>query len=207
MNIQTLMFADKSLSKVEDIFAWVCGWTIFALMIAGTVQIIARKVFNFPIFGYIDVVEQSAAIFAFFGAAYCQRLGGHVRMEMFISRARGRTLWVIELITTLIAAIVIAILITKTWDHFLRAWEFGDSTINADLPIWPTKLMVPIAFSILLARLIIQVFGFTRLVAHPDAPPIAVPLIEDVEEIAAKEIKDALGDEALHATELGSNKR
>ncbi len=195
MNVNTLVFTDKHLAKIEDLFAWLCGLTIFSLMLAGTAQIVARKLFNFPIFGYIDVVEQSAAIFAFFGAAYCQRLGGHVRMDMLIGKTRGRTLWVIELTTTIIAVIVIAILIDKSWDHFMRAWSFGDSTINADLPIWPTKLMVPIAFTVLLARLLVQSFGFARLIAHPDAPPIAIPIIETVEEIAAKEIADALGEE------------
>ena len=188
-----MIFTDKHLGKVEDLFAWLCGLTIFSLMLAGTAQIVARKLFNFPIFGYIDVVEQSAAIFAFFGAAYCQRLGGHVRMDMLIGKTKGRTLWTIEFITTIIAVIVIAILIDKSWDHFMRAWQFGDSTINADLPIWPTKLMVPIAFTVLLARLVLQSFGFARLVVHPDATPIAVPIIETVEAIAAKEISDALG--------------
>ena len=59
-------------------------------MITATVQIISRKVLNMPIPGYIDFAEQSIAIFAFIAIAYCQRLGGHVRMEIFLSALNGR---------------------------------------------------------------------------------------------------------------------
>ena len=76
-------------------------------------------------------------IFAFLGVAYCQREGGHVRMELLVRNFRKRLLWLVEVIGLAIGLFIIGILIFTSFDHFLRAYEIGDSTINADLPVWP----------------------------------------------------------------------
>ena len=43
------------------------------------------------------------------------------------------------------------------------------------LPIWPAKLMAPVAFGVLCLRLCLQVWAFARAVVTGEA--IAVPLI------------------------------
>jgi hypothetical protein len=91
--------------------------------------------------------------------------------------------------------VFIALMISPSYGHFLRAWEAGDSTINAEIAIWPTKLMVPVALTILWLRLFLQFLGYFRLFLTPTAAPIAVPLVLDVEEQAEGEIQDALGDD------------
>ena len=55
----------------------------------GTVQVIGRVVFQTPIYGYSDMIEQIMTIFAFLAIAYTQRLGGHVRMELFAGSNEG----------------------------------------------------------------------------------------------------------------------
>jgi len=116
-------------------------------MFLGIAQVLGRQLFNAPVAGYIDFVELSMASFAFLGVAYCQRLGGHVRMEMTIKAAKGRLRWLLEALGTLVALFVIAVLAWYGYEHFLRAWQLGDSTIDAELPVWPSKLVVPIAFA------------------------------------------------------------
>ena len=188
-----LSLADRVLAKCEDAFNWIAGITVFLLMVNGVIQIVGRKVFNLPLFGYIDIVELSAAIYAFFGVAYCQRLGGHVRMEMFLSRLRRRPLWLTEGVLTVVALAVIGVLTVTSWDHFMRAYELGDSTIDAELPIWPAKLAIPIAFVFLWLRLLVQLIGFLRLSVRTDSEPIAVPLMHDVRERAEEQIRETLG--------------
>ena len=188
-----LSLADSLLAKCEDTFNWIAGITVFLLMANGVIQIVGRKVFNLPLFGYIDIVELSAAIYAFFGVAYCQRLGGHVRMEMFLSRLRRRPLWLTEGVLTVVAMAVIGVLTVTSWDHFMRAYELGDSTIDAELPIWPAKLAIPIALFFLWLRLLVQLIGFLRLSVKPDSEPIAVPLMHDVREKAEEQIRETLG--------------
>ena len=49
----------------------------------------------------------------------------------------GRLLWGLEVIGTLVAMWIIAVLTIYGWDHFVRAWVIGDSSIDIQIPIWP----------------------------------------------------------------------
>ncbi|MBY0322230.1 MAG: TRAP transporter small permease, partial [Reyranella sp.] len=106
-----------------------------------------------------------------------------------------RFMWAMELFAVLIALVIIVILVDTTWENFLRAWQLGDSTIDIKLPIWPTKLLVPVVLAVLAVRLLLQIIDYIRLVRHPDAQPIAVPVIETIEVQAQNEIEEALGRE------------
>lgn len=184
---------DRWLRPVEDSFNLIAALAIFLLMLLGVTQIALRKLFNAPIVGYIDAVELSMATFAFLGAAYCQRLGDHIRMEIVIGLLKGRALWWAELVSTVAALAIVAVLVWFGWEHFLRSFLIGDTTIDAEYPVWPSKLLVPVAFFVWFLRLLVQFIGFLRLVKYPDAEPVAVPVMLDAAAHAQIEIRDALG--------------
>ena len=194
---------DELLFKVESLFNIIAGVVIFLTMCLGVIQIVGRSFFNQPVPAYVDIIELMMATFAFLGISYCQKLGGHVRMEIVLKNFKGRAFWIAEVIGTLITMWIIAILAIYGYEHFLRAFELGDSTIDGDYPLWPSKLIVPVAFGLLLIRLTVNLAGFLRLVAHPNATPIGVPVMETVDEMAEHEIRssgleeDAISDRSL----------
>jgi len=181
--------ADRLLGTLENGLNLCAGVLIFALMLLGVAQIVLRTVFDAPIFGYIDVVEVSMVGFAVLSIAYVQRVGAHVRMEILVSRLKGRWLWLTEMGGTALAAFIVGVLIPYAWRHFERAFDFGDSTIDIELVTWPAKLVVPVALSVLLVRLIVQLAGYWRLVLHPGLEPVAVPTIQDAAAQAETEIR------------------
>ncbi len=180
--------ADGWLGWVENQLNLLAGLLIFALMLLGVAQIVLRTVIRAPIFGYIDIVEVSMVGFAVLAISYVQRLGGHVRMELLVGRLKGRTLWVAEAVGTGLAVFIVAVLIPYSYRHFERALNFGDSTIDIEIATWPAKLVVPVALTILLGRLVLQLAGYVRLVVHPERDPVAVPLLQEVEQTAAENI-------------------
>jgi C4-dicarboxylate transporter, DctQ subunit len=191
------------LSKVSRWLAWLedalnlcAAAAIFFLMFVAVFQIVSRTVFGTAIYGYIDYIEQASPIFALLGIAYCQRLGAHVRMDLILRGVPKRLLWAIEGIAVLVALLIITLLIDSTFQNFLRAWQRGDSTMDIRLPVWPGKLMVPLALAVLWLRLLIQSFDYARLVRYPDAAPVAVPTLETAEQQARIEIEEALGRES-----------
>ena len=109
-------------------------------------------------------------------------------MEMLVARLKGRWLWLTEMAGTALAAFIVGVLIPYAWRHFERAFEFGDSTIDIELATWPAKLVVPVALSVLLVRLLVQLAGYWRLVLHPGLEPVAVPTIQDAAAQAQAEI-------------------
>lgn len=192
---------DRLLQPVENLANFIAAIAIFLLMLLGTAQIVLRSFFNSPIAGYIDLVELSMAGMAFLGAAYCQRLGSHIRMELLVGRLRGRWLWAFEIFGTLVALFIIGVLIYYSTGHFLRSYQLGDSTIDAEYPVWPSKLLVPIAFSLWFIRLLIQLAGSVRLFMHPSLEPLGVPVIHDISVIAQEEIQEALGESVVESQE------
>lgn len=166
---------DSVYSRIEDVFNLIAAGAIFFVMMIGIAEVVMRTAFNFSIFGYLDVIELTMAVFAFLGAAYCQRHGSHIRMDLVVGMLRGRAQYVVEIIAIVAALIAVAILIKATYAHFLRSFYSDDSTIDANLLVWPSKLMAPIGLGLLWLRLLLNFFGYVRLALHPQAVPVAVP--------------------------------
>jgi len=190
-----LAAAHRYWSRLEDGMNLIAAAAIFFLMFVGVFQVIGRTVFDTAINGYIDYMEQASALFAFLGISYAQRVGAHIRMDLLLRGFSLRFLWSMELFCVLVAVVVITVLIDSTYLNFQRAWQLGDSTIDINLPIWPTKLLVPVVLAVLWVRMALQSLDYVRLIRHPLAQPIAVPVIETIEVQARHEIEEALGRE------------
>jgi TRAP-type C4-dicarboxylate transport system permease small subunit len=179
--------------RLEATLNFIAGVAIFVLMLVAVYQVVARTLFDTAIYGYIDYIEQSTVVFAFLGVAYCQKLGGHIRMEILLTVLPRLLLWLIECFGIVLALVIVAVLIQGSYDNFLRAYELGDSTMDIRLPIWPSKLLVPFALGTLWLRLALQLAGYLRLAFHPQAEPVAVPKLHTPKEMAREEIAEALG--------------
>lgn len=186
---------DRAMFAFEKAMALISAICIFGLMLIGVWQVLARKLLNAPIYGYIDMVEIAMTTFAFIAISYTERLGGHVRMEIFASRLRGRALWFSELVGVLIGLFVIGTLTIYSYTHFLRAYESGDSTMDLELPWWPSKLLVSFSFLLLFLRLLISLWGFLRLVINPALAPVAVPLLASLDEVAEDAARIGSGED------------
>lgn len=188
---RTLDRWDRIVGSIERFTAIASGLFIFILMLVGVAQILGRKLFDLPIFGYIDAVEMSIAVFAFLAIAYCERMNSHVRMELFLGKLTGKPLWLAEAAGQVLGLFVIGVLIYYGWEHAMRAYEYGDSTIDAQIPWWPSKMLIPFAFGLLFIRLLINLAGYLRLLFNSGAEPVAVALIADVRDLAKGEAAEA----------------
>ena len=188
--------ADRLLRPVENTLNMIAAMAILVLMTLGVAQIVMRAkwLFNAPIFGYIDVIELVMPALAILGFSYCQREGVHIRMDIFIRRFEGRLLWIIETFTTFFTLVIVGLMVRYSFVFFHDAYSLGDSTRDAELLTWPTKLMVPAAFALCFLRLVVQLGGSLRLVASPELKPVGVIVAKDVIAQAEDEIREALGE-------------
>lgn len=184
---------DRGLFRLEGWLALLSGIAVFSLMLLAVVSVGGRNFFNQPLPGYVDWIEQIMPLIAFMGVAYTQRLGGHIRMDIFVAMFKGRALWLIEFITTLLVLLLMVLLVWGSWAHFERSFDWNaqmwsrDSSMDIALPIWPAKLLAPVAFGVLSLRLALQAWGFGRAFVEGAERPVAVPLIEDAAAQAARE--------------------
>ena len=173
---------DIILLKLERFCALISGLTIFSLMFLAVYSVSGRKFFNAPLAGYVDYIEAALPVIAIMGVSYVQRDGSHIRMDIFVSLLKGRALWLFELISILLILLLILYLTWGAWLHFDRFFDCSrpfcsrDSSIDIGLPTWPSKLVVPFAFTVLSFRLILQAVGYSRALIFDLKKPPAVPL-------------------------------
>ena len=194
---------DRSLHRLEGWLALVSGLAVFAIMAFAVISVTGRNGFNAPIPGYVDWIEQLMPLIAFMGVAYAQRDGTHIRMDILIGQLKGRPLWIAEFITTLAALILMMLLVWGSWSHFDRSFDFNapnwsrDSSIDIGLPIWPAKLLAPVAFSVLVVRFLIQLWAYARAMIYGQSEPVAVPMIKSVAQQAADEAQVLEGKDVV----------
>lgn len=190
---------DRALLPIERFCALLSGLAIFSLMFLAAYSVTGRKFFGSPMAGYVDYIEAAMPIIAIMGVSYVQRDGTHVRMDMLVSALKGRLLWFFELVSVLLILLLIVALTWGAWEHFDRSFDCArplcsrDSSIDIGLPIWPSKLVVPIAFGVLVLRLLLQTWGYARALVLGLENPVAVPLALSVAEQARIEAESLEG--------------
>ncbi|MEM7546615.1 MAG: TRAP transporter small permease [Pseudomonadota bacterium] len=186
---------DVKLHSLERWLALLSGVAAFSLMVLAVISVSGRNAFNAPLPGYVDWIEQIMPLIAFMGIAYAQRDGGHIRMDILVGRLKGRPLWLAEFVTVFFMLVLMILLLWGSYAHFVRSFSFdaplwsNDSSIDINIPIWPAKLLAPIAFGVLCMRLALQLWGYGRAIVTNAADPVAVPLVQDAAQMAAEEAR------------------
>lgn len=189
---------DAAFLRLEVFLGILSGLAVFSLMLIAVISVGGRNFMNQPLPGYVDWIEQLMPLIAFLGVSYVQREGGHIRMDILISRLKGRILWSAELVTVLLMLVLMILLVWGSWAHFQRSFDVTmplwsrDSSMDIALPIWPAKLLAPVAFAVLCMRLCLQAYGYGRAIIRNDDAPAAVPLPLDAAAQAAGEAESLL---------------
>ncbi|MGB0958668.1 MAG: TRAP transporter small permease subunit [Halocynthiibacter sp.] len=192
---------DQTLYKLEARLALLSGLAVFSLMILAVVSVSGRNIANQPLPGYVDWIEQAMPLIAFMGISFAQRDGGHIRMDMLVGALKGRTLYLVEFFTTLVVLLLMLLLLWGSWAHFDRSFDFSapmwsrDSSMDISLPLWPAKLLAPVAFGVLCLRLMLQLWAYARAFRFGSDQPIAVPLVADAATQAAMEAEHVSGND------------
>ncbi len=63
------------------------------------------------------------------------------------------------------------------------------------MPLWPSKIVVPIAFAVLVLRLLLQIVAYARAFWFNLSTPVAVPLIQSAAEQAREEAELLTGND------------
>jgi C4-dicarboxylate transporter DctQ subunit len=143
---------------MEDWLNLASVFIIMFLMFFASAEILGRYIFNAPIPGHVEIVELIMAGIVFFGIAYTERVGGHVRMELFVTRVlKGRAYHIAEAITATMSLFVYIFILIYTFKATLFAFQVGDSTAYLYWPTWPSKFAVPLGSFFLCMRFVIEI--------------------------------------------------
>lgn len=115
---------DRTFYKLETFLAFLSGFAVFGLMVLAVISVSSRNIFNQPLPGYVDWIQQAMPLIAFMGISFTQRDGGHIRMDMLVGKLTGRPLYLAELVTTVAMFILMALLVWGSWAPFPALFRF-----------------------------------------------------------------------------------
>ena len=153
-----LRVIDGNIRHIEDWLNLASVFIIMFLMFFATTEIVGRYIFNTPVPGHVEIVELIMAGVVFFGIAYTERVGGHVRMELFVTRVlKGRSYHIAEAITAALSLFVYIFILIYTFKASVFAFQIGDNTAYLYWPTWPSKFAVPLGSFFLCIRFLIEI--------------------------------------------------
>ena len=149
---------DGNIRHIEDWLNLASVFIIMFLMFFATTEIVGRYIFNAPVPGHVEIVELIMAGVVFFGIAYTERVGGHVRMELFVTRVlKGRSYHIAEAITAALSLFVYIFILIYTFKASVFALQMGDNTAYLYWPTWPSKFAIPLGSFFLCIRFLIEI--------------------------------------------------
>jgi TRAP-type mannitol/chloroaromatic compound transport system permease small subunit len=150
-------YVEKGISALETWLNFLTVFFIMFLMFFATTEVVGRYVFNRPVPGHVEIVELIMAAVVFLGIAYTQRMGGHIRMELFVTRVlKGRSYHLAEVLTIFFSLMVYSIIAYYSLKHAFYARAVGDTTVYIYWPTWQSKLCISIGSFLLCIRFFIQ---------------------------------------------------
>ena len=161
--------AKAFMGMINSLAALLSGMLVFIYMFLVTTNITGRYFFNHPIDGTMEIGQIVLATVIFFNLAYAQMKGVHIRVTAVLERLPGK--WR-ERFETAILAIGFAMMVLMAWRSFpfaMAAFHLKEAHMSVDVPIWPTKLIFFIGWSMLGIQFLVELLN--RLLVETDADP------------------------------------
>ena len=151
---------EKIIRKITNTFCYIGMGMLAILMFLGTADVMGRYFFNRPIKGAYEVSEILLATIVFFGLAYALAVGGHVRVDTFVSLLRPRTRAIAGIIISLLSFIIFVLIGWQGAELAMKSYKYHRLIDVIFLPIWPFQLLVPIGAFAVSLELIVQTLNF-----------------------------------------------
>ncbi len=128
---------DKFNRRLSDWFEWIGLAGLMMMMAATCIDVVGAKVFNWRLFGAIDIVMLSQLVAIAFAASMALILGRHIRVEFFFNRLPRHVQAVINSVVLLLGLGLFMVII---WRLCVLGYSFqtsGEYSATAHIPYYP----------------------------------------------------------------------
>ena len=148
---------DSAIGFINTLLAAVAAAMIVFMMLAICYSVMTRFLWNRPVPWIVEVSSYLMLYITFLGMAWLQGKDGHVRIDLFLTNAKPRTLARLDVLTSLGGAAVGLVLAWKgagvTVDYYLR----GVTVIGIlNTPQWLLMGIIPIGGTLLFLEFILR---------------------------------------------------
>ena len=100
----------RILDRLMEGFAWLAGLLMMFSLITVCIDVVMRYFFNRPTGWVLQFSEYILLYIPFLAAAFVLREESHIRVDIVLNRLTGKTRSLINMVTSLLACLVLAIL-------------------------------------------------------------------------------------------------
>lgn len=154
----------KTLKKIYDVFTDIEKYFIFVLFFFATVMVVinvlGRKIFAFSFPWLEELNRYILVITTFIGASIGITLNKHARMDSIVGLFKGRSNLIVEALGHLIHAALLAVATYYGWVQLDKMIMLNATTATLVVPVWVFFLFIPLGFTGMTIRTLIQVGQF-----------------------------------------------
>ena len=152
---------NETMSLMEKLLIGVASLALLVLTGLTTADALGRYLFNSPIPGTGEIIEDYFMIaLIFLPLSYSFMQEGHVHVTMIERFFPDRVKFLVGKFNLFLSFILFALIVVAGWRGFAEAWRIDEiSTSSVGYPMWPCYLMVPVGCGLLCLRIAQVFFG------------------------------------------------
>jgi len=136
--------------KLSLFFGYLGSICMCLMAIIVTVDVTGRFLFNKPLRGGIEIVEELMVCVIFLMLAYVTEAEKHIRVDIFISLMEQKVPRISRLITFVFDLLILFVLAILTWQGFtgaVKAIGSGEVTDSLQIPHYPFRFVLTAGFA------------------------------------------------------------
>lgn len=153
---------ERVLQRAVTVAYWVGGLFLFSTMFFSTAEVIARYFFRRPIGWTFEIVEYILVAMTFLTCAYIHMRDGHLKVDIIVSRLKGK--W--QIVMNLLAEVfTFAFCLALAWATLRLTWDSVQLGLQSEsayqLPLAPYRLFVALGSLLLVLVCLVRIGRYT----------------------------------------------
>ncbi|MEH6578891.1 MAG: TRAP transporter small permease subunit [Amphritea sp.] len=170
-NLPSVPLADKVDRAIQKIGLTI-AWTYVLLVLVIITQVILRKGFSSGLIVLEELQWHLYGVGVMFGLSYAQTTNSHVRVDLFYSKFRAKTKYIIEILGILILVLpFVWVIFIHSLDFVADSWRINEhSESPSGLPWrWLIKSVIPASMILLGIAVLSRLYRDTVLLFKGDS--------------------------------------
>ncbi len=157
--MRSLLAISRAIDAVNTKLGKYIAWLIVLAVAVSTVNAIVRKLLNQSSNAWLELQWYLFATVFLFCAAWTLIANEHIRIDIINSTFSRRVRLWIDMFGHVFALVPFCLMMIWTSiPFFLTSYRLGEMSFSAGgLPQWPAKLLIPIAFTVLLIQAVSEI--------------------------------------------------
>lgn len=193
MTLRTLLAISRAIDAVNTKLGKLVAWLLVVAIAVSATNAIVRKLLNTSSNAWLELQWYLFAAAFLFCAAWTLIANEHIRIDIVNSTFSRRVRNWIDMLGHVFALVPFCIvMIWTSIPFFVTSYRLGEMSFSAGgLPQWPAKLLIPIAFTILLIQAVSEIIKRAAIMRGHIPDPYDAPQVHAAEAEAERLLQAA----------------